>query len=224
MDPVSSTSSSAAATLTSQADQSVADGAKNLSSDFETFLRMLTAQIQHQDPLNPMDSADFAVQLATFSGVEQQVQTNDLLETMSANSSGAGLAQYAGWVGMEARHSGPVEFSGSPVDVTYDLPLNTEKAELVVRSESGIEIQRVDITGRKSPLEWAGLGSDGTPLLSGRYQLEVASQSRTGLVETQPVQSYARVSEAQTGPEGPILILDNGISVNAETVTALRAP
>ena len=48
-----------------------------LSSDFETFLKMLTVQMENQDPLNPVDSADFAVQLATFSSVEQQVLTND---------------------------------------------------------------------------------------------------------------------------------------------------
>lgn len=51
--------------------------------DFETFLKMLTTQIRNQDPLNPMEGSDFAVQLATFSGVEQQVQTNDLLQKMT---------------------------------------------------------------------------------------------------------------------------------------------
>ena len=44
-----------------------------ISSDFQTFLTMLTTQLQNQDPLNPVESSDFAVQLATFSGVEQQV-------------------------------------------------------------------------------------------------------------------------------------------------------
>lgn len=38
------------------------------NSDFETFLRMLTTQLQNQDPLKPMESTEFAVQLATFSG------------------------------------------------------------------------------------------------------------------------------------------------------------
>jgi flagellar basal-body rod modification protein FlgD len=54
-----------------------------ISSDFNTFLRMLTVQMQNQDPLDPIDSADFAVQLATFSGVEQQVRTNELLGQLS---------------------------------------------------------------------------------------------------------------------------------------------
>ena len=53
--------------------------ASKISSDFETFLKMLTAQISNQDPLNPIDASDYSTQLATFSGVEQQVLTNDLL-------------------------------------------------------------------------------------------------------------------------------------------------
>lgn len=53
-----------------------------LSSDFETFLKMLTTQMENQDPLNPVDSAEFAMQLATFSGVEQQIRTNDILADM----------------------------------------------------------------------------------------------------------------------------------------------
>jgi len=40
-----------------------------VSSDFDTFLKMMTTQVQNQDPLNPVDSSDYAVQLATFSSV-----------------------------------------------------------------------------------------------------------------------------------------------------------
>lgn len=40
-----------------------------LTADFETFLHLLTTQMQNQDPLNPMESTEFATQLATFSGV-----------------------------------------------------------------------------------------------------------------------------------------------------------
>ena len=74
-----------------------------ISSDFQTFLRMMTAQMQNQDPLNPMEASDFAVQLATFSGVEQQVRSNDLLAGLSDQMSLMGVSQLAGWVGMEAR-------------------------------------------------------------------------------------------------------------------------
>ena len=45
-------------------------------ADFQTFLTMLTAQLKNQDPLSPMESTDFAIQLATFAGVEQQALGN----------------------------------------------------------------------------------------------------------------------------------------------------
>ena len=64
---------------------------------------MMTVQMENQDPLNPMESSEFAVQLATFSGVEQQIRTNDLLASMIASQTAGGLAELANWVGMEAR-------------------------------------------------------------------------------------------------------------------------
>ncbi len=50
--------------------------ATSLSSNFDTFLKLLTTQMQNQDPLNPMDSAQFTQQLVQFSGVEQSIKTN----------------------------------------------------------------------------------------------------------------------------------------------------
>jgi len=73
--------------------------------------------MQNQDPLNPVDSSDYAVQLATFSGVEQQVLTNDLLRGLAAQNGTAGLAQMANWVGMEARAVAPAFFDGAPITV-----------------------------------------------------------------------------------------------------------
>ncbi len=89
----------------------------SLSTDFETFLVMLTAQMENQDPLNPLDSQDFATQLATFSGVEQQVKTNDLLSALNSQLLTSGMGDMASWVGMEARMATPAYFDGSPVEI-----------------------------------------------------------------------------------------------------------
>ena len=86
-------SAGAAAGTSGSASSTGASKGSVLSSDFETFLKMLTTQLENQDPLNPIDSTDYAVQLATFAGVEQQVLTNDLLESMGGNSGLGGLAQ-----------------------------------------------------------------------------------------------------------------------------------
>ena len=51
--------------------------------DFQTFLKLLTAQMRHQDPLEPLDATQFVAQLAAFSSVEQQIETNTKLETIN---------------------------------------------------------------------------------------------------------------------------------------------
>ena len=105
------------------------DASAALSSDFETFLLLLTTQMENQDPLNPIDSADYAVQLATFSGVEQQVRTNDLLEGLAAQMNLTGMAELAGWVGMEARASAPVQFGATPLTLYPDPATTAQEAE-----------------------------------------------------------------------------------------------
>ena len=72
-------------------------------------------QMENQDPLNPVDSSDYAVQLATFSGVEQQVQTNDLLRSLATQLGSDGMAQMLAWVGKEARAPTAAYFDGGAI-------------------------------------------------------------------------------------------------------------
>ena len=95
---------------------SATSGSAFASSDFETFLKMLTTQIKNQDPLNPMEGTEFAVQLATFSGVEQQVQTNTLLQQMLSNGTN-GLGELSGWIGRDVRTTAPVWFDTELVSI-----------------------------------------------------------------------------------------------------------
>jgi flagellar basal-body rod modification protein FlgD len=66
-----------------------------VEDQFNSFIQLLTAQVQNQDPLAPMDSTQFVDQLATFSALEQQVRTNQLLEGMSGMLSALFLSQSA---------------------------------------------------------------------------------------------------------------------------------
>ena len=76
-----------------------ATSSATLAENFETFLTLLTAQLQNQDPLEPVDSTEFTNQLVQFAGVEQQIQTNqniaDLI-SITASSTAAGLSNYLG--------------------------------------------------------------------------------------------------------------------------------
>lgn len=65
-------------------------------TDFDTFIKLLVAQMNNQDPTNPMDSTEFVAQLASFSVVEQTIKTNDKLDQILSNGSINGAEGYVG--------------------------------------------------------------------------------------------------------------------------------
>jgi len=213
-----------AAPKASSAEAAKPKSASLISSDFETFLRMLTTQMQNQDPLEPMKSDQLSVQLATFSGVEQQVRTNDLLSALSASFGATGLSEYSGWVGKDARASAPAYFDGStPVSIDAKPPLRADTAFLVARDPSGAEVYRQSISATGGTISWDGSNNNGGKVLDGLYAFTVESASEGQPLDTVPAETYAKVSEARIENSAVYLILSGGVKVKAEEVTALRA-
>lgn len=198
--------------------------ASKITSDFSTFLRMLTVQMQNQDPLNPIDSTDYAVQLATFSGVEQQVLTNQLLAEMQSRFQQMGLAEMAGWIGQEARTSAPVFLGDGPVTLLPSPAQGATRAVLEVRDASGALVSREELPAGSAPYRWLGADAAGNPLPSGAYALTLESLDGDRVIGSGPVEHYARVIEVMGGPGGSRLVLEGGIEVPASAVTALRQP
>lgn len=193
-----------------------------INSDFETFLKMLTTQMQNQDPLNPIESSDFATQLATFSAVEQQVLTNDLLKSLQTQFSAMDMSQMAGWVGMEAKVLAPGYYDGNPIDLmTY--PLSTaDSAELVVTNEDGKEITRFAIPIESDTMQWDGTDADGNTVADGLYTFTVESTKDDEVVESLSAEVYSRVTEARTTSQGVYLVLEGGSIVHSNDVSGLR--
>ena len=192
-----------------------------ISSDFETFLVMLTTQMENQDPLNPIESSDFAVQLATFSGVEQQVRTNELLARMSA---GASMSDLASWVGLDARVSGDIDFDGAPVriDTGSDRPGQTR--QLVVRNDAGVVVSREALPAGTGVTDWVGLDANGRPLAAGTYELTVDYLRGADVVGSAPVASFSTIVEARRAGTGTELVLADGRTLAADEVEAVRTP
>jgi len=194
-----------------------------LSSDFETFLRMLTAQVQNQDPLNPLESTDFAVQLATFSNVEQQVQTNTLLTQLTdAMAMEGGLAEMAGYVGRQALVASAPRFDGTPIALEVTTMPETSRAELRVYDGLGrlVDARQIDPAG--GPVTWDGRTGAG-PAARGRYAFEVVSEDAAGQVlGTATPRSFVDIAEVRRGETGLEVKLVNGDTVAEAEVVALR--
>jgi flagellar basal-body rod modification protein FlgD len=191
-----------------------------LNSDFETFLNMLTVQMQNQDPLNPMDSSEYAMQLATFSGLEQQVQTNELLSSLIYLTSQSGVADLAGWIGLEGRSTGPSYFDGETgIEVMVSPVSYADSAQLVVYDEDGTEVDRVDIDPSDTRLSWSG-----DDQAAGLYQFQVESFVNGNLTEVSGAETWGRISEARNESGAVVLVLDGGGEVYADQVTGVRDP
>lgn len=212
------------ATASTQQTTQNSSASNALSSDFETFLKMLTTQLENQDPMNPMESSEFAVQLATFSGVEQQVRMNEQLANISTQLDLGGLGQAAAWVGMEARAAAPAWFEGQPITILPEVSSGADRAILVVRDAEGQAVQRLTIGTDGSAFDWAGQYEDGTPLPDDTYRFSVESYSGDELLDTMDAEHFAVVTEIRMTDTGPAVVLAGGIELDADAVTALREP
>jgi len=201
-----------------------AQASNALSSDFETFLVMLTTQLKNQDPLNPVNSSDFAVQLATFSSVEQQVKTNDLLTNLGDQFGSFGVAQLSGWIGLNARTQAPVVFAGAPVTFDIQVAPQADRAELVVHDAQGAEVQRSAVPPVSGNIEWAGVDETGAPLPPGSYAISVESFTGNELSETHPIETQSRIIEARSENGQTILVLEDGQQVSANDILGLSEP
>lgn len=193
-----------------------------INSDFQTFLKMLTTQARNQDPLNPIDSSDYAQQLATFSGVEQQVRTNTLLESLAAQFGASGLAQFASWVGMEAKVTAPVPFDGAPLELFPSSSAGADQAVLVTLDATGREVARSAAPPGSEPVLWAGTDSNGSPLPPGLYSFRLESYAEGQLLDTAEVRAYGRIVEVQSGTAGAVFTLAGGTEVGLSDISGLR--
>jgi flagellar basal-body rod modification protein FlgD len=195
-----------------------------LSSDFETFIKMLTTQAKYQDPLEPLDSSEYAAQLAQFSMVEQQVLSNDLLTALATQIGSGNMGQMASWIGMEGRTSAPVPFDTAPITVLPQPPIGAQAMELVVYDTQGREVDRGALPVSTEPVLWAGVQQNGQPVAPGLYRFEVEATGVNDIpLPAGQAETYARIVEVQNIGNEARVIFEGGTQVPASAITALRS-
>jgi len=204
--------------------QNPAKKTATLTSDFETFLKMLTVQMTNQDPLNPADASEFSTQLATFSALEQQVLTNQLLQDLTNSLTSAPVHQAATMIGMQALSDAPALFAGTPVELRADTPASADRAVLIVRDADGSLVQSFDFDPQETELSWAGVDGDGRSLPYGTYRFEVESFNGSDTLGKRPALSYAMVTEVRGDGAATELVLAGGATVDIESVQGVRMP
>lgn len=163
---------------------SAAQGKSELGQ--QEFLQLLVAQLQNQDPVNPMDGAEFAAQLADFNSVEQLISVNEGLSQLAISQDlmGASLtnSMAASLTGKEVRAlSNQIALSSEgDASVNYKLNDSASQVEIVIRTESGAEIRRETLSGISSgdnSWTWDGLDTNGERMGEGKYTVEVMAKN-----------------------------------------------
>ncbi len=152
----------------------------------QEFMQLLVAQLQNQDPINPMDGAEFAAQLADFNSVEQLISVNNRLVNwaISQDLMGASLtnSMAASLTGKQVRAlSNELALSNTGgTDIKYKLNDSATEVEIIIRTKSGAEIRKETFTGIPSgdnSWNWDGLDSNGQRMGEGEYTVEVIAKN-----------------------------------------------
>lgn len=197
-------------------------GAMSAGSDFQTFLKLLTAQMRNQDPLKPVESTEFVAQLATFSAVEQQVRANDRLDQIYGALSGGSSAGIAQWIGREVRAPAAATFQGVPIEVETVPAEGADRATLVVRNAFDQVVARRAIDPGAEVVTWDGQNDLGETQPNGTYRFEIESHAGETLLRTQTGRVFSPVSEVRIVDGVPSLMLAGGEMIAVDSVTAVR--
>jgi flagellar basal-body rod modification protein FlgD len=104
----------------------------------DDFLKMLIAQLQNQDPLNPLQGADFAAQLAQFSSLDQLTQINTQLSSLASSLSSTNNSQVVSLIGDEVVANGSsVTVSGASTNLAYNLSQNAQQGTIKIYDSQG---------------------------------------------------------------------------------------
>ena len=201
--------------------------AVKLADTFDSFLTLLTAQLTHQDPLEPLDPNEFTDQLVSFTNVEQSIATNKNLEQLLALYQSNELSSAVSFIGkaIEAPGATSVLNKGS-ARWSYNLEAQSEATTIKVVDSSGKTVfQAIGQTGLgRHEFEWNGNDSLGKPLPDGPYTLAVSAAdsqntaiaTTTNLIATaQGVLTEGGVNKVDVG--GFTVPLSSIVAVNSDT-------
>jgi flagellar basal-body rod modification protein FlgD len=218
---VSTTASAATASGTA------AGSRTGLADNFDSFLKLLTTQLRSQDPLAPMDAAQFTQQLVQFSGVEQSIKTNDqlgqLVDLFQAEQSSRAL-DYLGAT-VEAAGGAVRLGAANRPQISYQLDRSAASVTINLRDELGrLVASRVGATtaGAHS-LAWDGLSTAGERLPPGLYRVEVVALDQAGAAVPATTRTAGTV-EAVEIADGQLLLSVDGVMVPVAALTRISRP
>lgn len=185
-----------------------------LSDNYDTFLVLLTAQLQNQDPLAPMDSTQFTQQLVQFSQVEQQIRTNEQLEGLAGQYQAASAGAALSYLGKDAIiQANETYLAGGAANWAYTLPESATSMTVNVKDPTGRTIYSSTTEARGTGehlFTWDGTTSSGGTAPDGVYTLSIEAQNAAGTAITPTVNVRETIMGVDFSGSTPVVITPAG--------------
>jgi len=170
----------------------------------KNFLRMLTVQLQNQDPMNPMDNAAMTSQLAALNQVDGINKLNTSVNALVAQMQSANFMNLSSSVGKTALAEGSqVYFSGRAVSMAAKLETPATSLQAIIRDSNNQIVNQIDFGPTPSGMTdfiWDGGNDDGQQVAAGMYTLELRATDDQG--KTTSPSTYVGSLVASIGQEG----------------------
>ncbi len=173
-------------TFVNKTDKSSTDGAlKGLNDNFDQFLKLLTTQMQNQDPLKPMDTNEMTQQLVQFANVEQNIATNKKLDTLVSLQQNNAAASNLYYLNRVVEHEGntfKIQQGMEGVELNYELARSAKSVKVEFLDSSGRTVRSMTgetAGGKKHPVTWDLKDDAGRPVQPGEYRIRVSPKGET---------------------------------------------
>lgn len=183
---------------------------KSLSSNYTMFLKLLTTQLQNQDPLSPQDATKFTEQLVSYSQVEQQISTNTNLSSLIAltkSAAGANAVSYLGKTALTAGNNSALVDGNATW--RYSLPQDASSIQIKVTDQNGHVVRTLSGPANVGAhdISWDGKDSSGSQMPDGTYRLTIAAVKADGSAITSSVYGSGLISEIDMSGSEPVLFM-----------------
>ncbi len=215
-----------------QTQLSAAVGSKSAQAalDHDDFLKLLVAQLKHQDPLKPQENTQFIAELAQFSSLEQTMGINQRLDALATQTRAQATTDALALVGSVATARGSRishEANGEPTPISFKLGGAAAEVTVGIENQYGQTVRTMTVGAAAAgsvKLTWDGYGDDGNRLPAGSYSVSVDARAADQSVVPVLQEVTGRVQAVSFDEGYPVIHFEDGSNSPVSELVRVESP
>jgi flagellar basal-body rod modification protein FlgD len=178
----------------------------------DDFMKLLMAQLQHQDPLNPMDHKEFGAQLAQFASLEKLTHIGAGIDKLEGGMGEEAKLQALGMIGKRVK-AGGAEVSlleNKPVDIALNTEDGFRPSKVSIFGGDGKLVRELELAPKADmrAITWDGKNNQGEVSPAGKYLFRVAGVGKDGKSQEMAADIQGKVIGVEMVERNPMLLID----------------